>query len=197
LLCTILEPNHFSEIWVERIISLLKKLKVQQYIVAGAMGSPVPHTRPLRITGRSSDPAIAEQLESSVSGRHWAGKPGTDQHLQRPFAPARRRKHHRCQPDGAYAVSPIVRRTGLHGVYTILKILAKLENIDIPLERTRTAGRKQYEHINKEILASASLTELSRQLEEIYDQEEGHPGEEAIELPPSIQKAIDEAFDKD
>ncbi len=198
LLCTILEPNHFSEIWVERIISLLKKLKVQQYIVAGAMGSPVPHTRPLRITGRSSDPAIAEQLERlgvrQTLGRQYQGPTS----IFNTLSP-------RLSDESITAVNLMAHMPShlsfeepdFTGVYTILKILAKLENIDIPLERTRTAGRKQYEHINKEILASASLTELSRQLEEIYDQEEGHPGEESIELPPSIQKAIDEAFDKD
>ena len=74
---------------------------------------------------------------------------------------------------------------------------SRLEDIDIPLERTRIAGKKQYERISKEVRHSPGLAELSKQLEEIYDQEESPSHEENIELPPSIQQVIDEALGKD
>jgi hypothetical protein len=83
------------------------------------------------------------------------------------------------------------------GVHRMLTILSKLEGINIPLEKTRIAGKKQYDRVSKEVRQSSSLTELSKQLEEIYDQEEGHPEEDTVELPPSIQQAIDEAFGKE
>ena len=41
VLISVLEPNQFSEIFVDRIVGLLKKMNVSRYTVAGAMGSPV------------------------------------------------------------------------------------------------------------------------------------------------------------
>ena len=198
VLLSVLEPNQFSEIFVDRMVALLKKLNVSRYTVAGAMGSPVPHTRPLRITGRSSDPAVSDQLASlsvkQTVGRQYQGPTSifnaisprlTDEGVASVHLMAHMPSHISLQePD-------------FTGVYGMLKVVSRLEEIDIPLERTRTAGKKQYDSISKEVLQSPGLADLSRQLEEIYDQEEGPATEESTELPPNIQKAIDEAFGKE
>ncbi len=198
MLMNLLEPNHFAEVWVDRIIGLLKKLKIERYTVAGAMGSPVPHTRPLRITGRSSDPELGEKLAGlgikQTLGLHYQGPTS----IFNALSPRLTDENITTVNLIAHLPSHIsIEEPDFSGVYTILKILAKLENLDIPLERTRIAGRKQYDKINKEVAQSSSLTELSKQLEELYDNEEGSPSQEVTELPPSIQKAIDEAFGRD
>jgi len=198
ILMNLLEPNHFSEIWVERVIELLKKLKVERYTVAGAMGSPVPHTRPLRITGRSSSQEISAQLEKlgikQTLGMHYQGPTS----IFNAISPRLTEENITSVNLMAHLPSHIsLEEPDFTGVHGILKVLARLEEIDIPLERTRITGKKQYEKINKEVMQSSSISELSRQLEEIYDQEEGDSSEGATELPPSIQKAIDEAFGKE
>ena len=50
--------------------------------------------------------------------------------------------------------------------------------------------------MTEEVQRSQKLTAFSKELENIYDQEEEKTGEEMTQLPPNIQKAIDEAFDK-
>jgi hypothetical protein len=198
LLLSLLEPNHFSEIFVDRVVTLLKKMNISRYIVAGAMGSPVPHTRPIRVTGRSSDPKISVKLETlgvrQTLGSQYQGPTSifntisqklTDEGITSVNLMAHMPSHISLQePD-------------FTGVHRMLSILSKLEGIDIQLEKTRIAGKKQYEKVSKEVRHSPSLTELSKQLEEIYDQEEGPQEGDTIELPPSIQQAIDEAFGKE
>jgi predicted ATP-grasp superfamily ATP-dependent carboligase len=198
LFLSLLEPNHFSEIFIDRVVNLLKKLNISRYVVAGAMGSPVPHTRPIRVTGRSSDSDISAKLETlgvqQTLGQQYQGPTSifntisqklTDEGITTVNLMAHMPSHISLQePD-------------FTGVHRMLTILSKLEGINIPLEKTRIAGKKQYDRVSKEVRQSSSLTELSKQLEEIYDQEEGHPEEDTVELPPSIQQAIDEAFGKE
>ena len=198
LFLSLLEPNHFSEIFIDRVVNLLKKLNISRYVVAGAMGSPVPHSRPIRVTGRSSDNDISTKLETlgvqQTLGQQYQGPTSifntisqklTDEGITTVNLMAHMPSHISLQePD-------------FTGVHRMLTILSKLEGINIPLEKTRIAGKKQYDRVSKEVRQSSSLTELSKQLEEIYDQEEGHPEEDTVELPPSIQQAIDEAFGKE
>jgi predicted ATP-grasp superfamily ATP-dependent carboligase len=198
LFLSLLEPNHFSEIFIDRVVNLLKKLNISRYVVAGAMGSPVPHTRPIRVTGRSSDSDISAKLETlgvqQTLGQQYQGPTSifntisqklTDEGITTVNLMAHMPSHISLQePD-------------FTGVHRILTVLSKLEGINIPLEKTRIAGKKQYDRVSKEVRQSSSLIELSKQLEEIYDQEEGHPEEDTVELPPSIQQAIDEAFGKE
>jgi predicted ATP-grasp superfamily ATP-dependent carboligase len=198
LFLSLLEPNHFSEIFVDRVVTLLKKMNITRYIVAGAMGSPVPHTRQIRITGRSSDPTIAEKLDTlgvrQTLGRQYQGPTSIFNTISQ-----------KLTDEGITSVNLLahmpshisLQEPDFTGVHRVLSILSKLEGIDIPLEKTRTAGNKQYERVSKEVRQSPSLIELSKQLEEIYDQEEGPLEEDSIELPPSIQQAIDEAFGKE
>ena len=63
VLVNLLEPTQFGEVYVDKVVALLKRLNVVRYQVIGAMGSPVPHTRPIRVTGRSSDLEIIERLK--------------------------------------------------------------------------------------------------------------------------------------
>jgi len=198
LLLSLLEPNHFSEIFVDRVAALLKKMNISRYVVAGAMGSPVPHTRPIRITGRSNDPGISDKLEKlgvrQTLGGQYQGPTSIFNMISQ-----------KLTDEGITSVNLMahmpshisLEEPDFTGVHKILSVLSKLEGIDISLEKTRIAGKKQYERVSKEVRHSPSLTELSRQLEEIYDQEEGSQEESTIELPPSIQQAIDEAFGKE
>ncbi len=198
VLLNLLEPNHFSEIFVDRVVTLLKKLNISRYTVAGAMGSPVPHTRPIRITGRSSDPKISEKLETlgvrQTLGRQYQGPTSIFNTISQ-----------KLTEEGITSVNLMahmpshisLQEPDYTGVHRILSILSRLEGIDISLERTRIAGSKQYERVSKEVRHSPGLTELSKQLEEIYDQEEGSAEETTVELPPNIQKAIDEALGRE
>jgi proteasome assembly chaperone (PAC2) family protein len=198
VLVNLLEPTQFGEIYVDRIVALLKKLNVVRYQVIGAMGSPVPHTRPIRITGRSTSPEVTERLKTigvrQTSGGQYQGPTS----IFNAISP-------KLQSEGIASASLIahlptyftLQEPDYNGVFSILDVLSKLEGIEIPLERLESAGKRQYGRVDKEVHQSQSLTKLSKELEIIYDQDEETPKEEGTpQLPPNIQKAIDEAFGK-
>ncbi|MBI2328934.1 MAG: PAC2 family protein [Chloroflexi bacterium] len=198
VLVHLLEPTQFGEVYVDRVVALLKRLNVVSYQVIGAMGSHVPHTRPIRVTGRSSTPETTERLKKigvrETMGGQYQGPTSIFNTISS-----------KLQSEGITTVSLIahlptyfsLQEADFNGVFSILNVLSKLEGIEIPLERFESVGRQQYDTVSKEVRLSQSLTALSQELENIYDQEEEKgKEEETTRLPPSIQKAIDEAFDK-
>ncbi len=196
VLVHLLEPTQFGEVYVDRVVALLKRLNVVRYQVIGAMGSPVPHTRPIRISGRSSASEVTERLKEigvrTTVGGQYQGPTSIFNSIST-----------RLQSEGITTVSLIahmptylsLEEPDNNGVFSILNVLSKLEGIEIPLDRLEFAGKQQYDRVTKEVHLSQSITALSKELENIYDQEE-ETGEEMSQLPPSIQKAIDEAFGK-
>ena len=47
----LLEPHALSEVYIDSVLKLLKRLKAKKYILLGSMYDGVPHTRPLIING--------------------------------------------------------------------------------------------------------------------------------------------------
>jgi len=200
VLLDLLEPTQFAEIFVTRVINMLKKLNITRYQVAGAMGSPVPHTRPIRVTGRSSSPELTDRLReigvrARISGGGYRGPTSIFNSISSTL-----------QNEGVITVSLIahmptylsLEEPDSNGVFSVLDVISKLEAIDIPLGGIASAGRRQYEDVSHEVMSSSSIAPLTKKLEEIYDNEEEE--EELDEksennLPPHIQKAIDEGID--
>ncbi|MFC2010911.1 PAC2 family protein [Chloroflexota bacterium] len=198
VLLYLLEPTQFGEVYVDRVVALLKSLNVVRYQIIGAMGSPVPHTRPIRISGRSSSPELTERLKEigvrATRGRQYQGPTSIFNSISS-----------KLQSEGITTVSLIanmptyfsLEEPDNNGVFSILNALSKLEGIEIPLDRFESAGKRQYDKVTEEVNRSRRLTSLSNELENMYDQrEEEGTGEETTQLPPNIQKAIDEAFNK-
>ncbi len=197
VLLYLLEPTQFAEIFVDRVVAMLKKLNVVRYQVVGAMGSPVPHTRPIRVTGRSSSPELTSRLrETGVRATAGGGYRGPTSIFNSISST--------LQNEGVTTVSLIahmptylsLEEPDSNGVFSILDIVSELETIDIPLGTIASTGRKQYENVSEEVMRSESVSELTRELEEIYDQEEADSeAETETRLPPDIQQAIDENID--
>ena len=195
ILVYLLEPTQFGEVYVDRVVALMKRLDVARYQVIGAMGSPVPHTRPIIVSGRSSVPEVTERLKE-IGVRERVG--GQYQGPASIFSDI----SSKLQNEGIATVSLIAHLptyftlevADYNGVFSILSIVSKLEGIEIPLERFESAGKKQYDTVTQEVSLSRTLTALSKELEGTYDQEAEKTKEEMPRLPPSIQKAIDEAF---
>lgn len=197
ILVHLLEPTQFGEIFVDRVVALLKSLNVVRYQVIGAMGSPVPHTRPIRVTGRSNAPEVTKRLREigvrETVGGQYEGPTSIFNTLSA-----------KLQSEGMATVSLIahlptyftLQEADSNGVFSVLNILSRLEGIEIPLGRLKSKGKRQYDAVPKDMLLSQNLATLLKDLEIIYDQEAEKADDESIELPPNIQKAIDEAFGK-
>jgi hypothetical protein len=195
----LLEPTQFGEIFVDRVVALMKKLRIVRYEVVGAMGSSVPHTRPIIITGRSTNPEFTAELKKAgmreTSGVQYQGPTSIFNLISM-----------KLQNEGVATASLIanlptyfsLEDTDFNGVFNILQVLAKLESLEVPLNRFRIAGKRQYDNVSAEVRLSDKLASLVRELESNYDQDEAAEklGDQKTELPPSIQKAINEIFDE-
>lgn len=198
VLLHLLEPTQFGEVYVDRIIALLKRLHVVRYQVIGAMGSSVPHTRPIIISGRSSAPEVTERLKKIGVRETVGGQYQGPTSIFNTISP-------KLQSEGITTVSLIahlptyftLQEPDYNGVFSILNVLSKLEGIDIPLDRFNSDGKQQYDRVTEEVHLSQVLPALLKELENIYDHEEEKTKEEEMtQLPPNIQKAIDEALGK-
>ncbi len=191
----LLEPTQFGEVYADRIVTLMKKLNVARYQVIGAMGSAAPHTRPIVITGRSSDPELTKEIK----------KIGLRERLTRQYqGPTSifNTISTKLQSEGITTISLIanlpsyfeVEGPDYNGVHRILQLLSKLEGLEIQLDRFEALGRQQYDRVTREMNTSKKLSTIVSELENEYDQEEANERKEETktELPPSIQKAIDE-----
>jgi proteasome assembly chaperone (PAC2) family protein len=198
VLLYLLEPTQFAEIFVDRVVAMLKKLNVSRYEVAGAMGSPVPHTRPIRVTGRSNSPELTKTLrEIGVRASAGGGYRGPTSIFNSISST--------LQNEAVTTVSLIahmptylsLEEPDSNGVYSILDIVSKLEEIEIPLDTIESTGRRQYESVSREVMKSQSISVLAKELEEMYDREEEiSEREPKTRISPHIQKAIDEDIDK-
>ncbi len=197
ILLKLLEPTQFGEIFVDKVVALLKRLNVVRYQVIGAMGSTVPHTRPIIVSGRSSDREVMEMLKGIGVRERVGGQYQGPTSIFNTISS-------RLQGEGITTVSLIahlptyfsLQEADYNGVFSILNVLSKIEGIQIPFRRFESAGKRQYDTLAKQVNQSEGLLALLKALEDKYDQEAETIEEETTELPPNIQKAIDEAFGK-
>ncbi len=198
LLLNLLEPTQFGEIFVDKVIALLKSLHIVRYQVIGAMGSSVPHTRPIIITGRSTDPELTGKLKKFGVRETIAGQ------YQGPTSIFNNISA-QLQNEGVHTVTLLANLPTYfslegadgNGVYSILKVLSKLEKIKLPINHFDTLGKRQHDVVTREVNTSEKLADLVHGLESDYDREEVEEGQAGTksELPPSIQKTIDEIFE--
>ncbi len=192
VLMSLLEPSQFGEIYVDRIVALLKRLGVTRYQVIGAIGSSVPHTRPIIVNGRNNDPELMEKLKK-IGVRESTGN-----YYPRPasvfsmIAP-------RLRKDDITTVSLVAnlpKYIGIGGDYTgvhsVLRTLSQLENIGIPLDELEIAGRQQYDELSKHAHTNPQLSEMVKELENVYDSRvQGYAQEHTpTRLPHSIEEFL-------
>ena len=198
ILLNLLEPTQFGEVFVDKVVALMNTLDVARYDVIGAMGSSVPHTRPIIVTGRSSDIELTEQLKKMGVRETLATQ------YQGPTS-ILNTVSLKLQNEGITTITLLanlptyfsLEGADCNGISSVLNIVSQLEKIEIPLLHFKALGKQQYDGITREVRISEKLSTLVRGLEIDYDREEAEekqPGTKT-DLPPSIQKAINEILD--
>jgi predicted ATP-grasp superfamily ATP-dependent carboligase len=70
----LLEPHALSEVYIDSVLKLLKRLKTKKYILLGSMYDVVPHTRPLIINGGAmGKEALQDFKKSGALPTHYQG----------------------------------------------------------------------------------------------------------------------------
>jgi predicted ATP-grasp superfamily ATP-dependent carboligase len=175
------EPDMRWHRFVAEVVQLSSRLEVQLVIGLGAFPAPVPHTRPVRLVGTSTDAALAARvgfLPSSIdvpSGIQGAlefafGEAGT------PAVGLWARVPHYASAMPYPAASA-----------TLLDGLARMAELELDTAALRTAANTTHQQIEQLIAGSEEHAALVRQLEAQQDREQG-PADTAFGVLPSADE---------
>jgi proteasome assembly chaperone (PAC2) family protein len=180
------EPHLRWRAYAEAILRIIQECKVELVVTLGALLADVAYSRPVRLTGRASDPALARRLHLSVS--KYEGPTGIvgvlDDICRRKGLPAisiwANVPHYLAASPNVKAACALVRRA-----MTLLDFHADLGD----LERAATEFDAR---VSQVLAADPKVAEYVRQLEERdteEDEEEEAGGTEAL---PSGEELIRE-----
>ena len=181
-----LEPHAMGETYVESVIKVFKKLNVKRYCLLGGMYDSVPHTRPLTVTGMTSESGLEDKLrEANVKSSRYQG-PTTINIMITEQAP----KH------GFEILTLIVHlphyvqlEEDYSGKHALLSLVCQLYDLPIDLDQIKRAGEEQYRKISLATESNPEVKEIVKTLEDIYDEdaEETKPSERMTRLSPEIE----------
>ena len=172
-----MEPHLRWRAYTDAIMHIVQECKVELVVTLGALLADVAYSRPVRLTGRASDPALARRLHLSVS--KYEGPTGIvgvlDDICRHKGLPAislwANVPHYLAASPNVKAALALVNR-----VVTLLDFNADLND----LER---AAREFDQRVSQVLAADPKVAEYVRQLEERdteEDEEEEASGTEAL-----------------
>lgn len=192
LLIHLLEPHSNAEEYNEGIIGLLEEFGVTAYVTVGSMYDSVPHTRPLIVSGSVRGwrkPPNLGAIDLAKSG--YEGPTSlTGQISEMAF-------------QGGIATLNLMVRLPLYlqldndfsGGARLINALSSLYGIG-ETEPEEQLGHDQYEQITPAVLKNRQLAEVLYRLEREYDDKPQKGTYDKVELPPEVEKFLDELRQK-
>jgi proteasome assembly chaperone (PAC2) family protein len=183
------EPNLRWRTYCSALIDLCRKTDVSGVVLLGGLIADVPHTRPVRVSGTSSDPQFLERLSSlRVGGSRYQGPTGivgvlTDR-LRREGMPCA--SLWATVPHYISTSNPRASQALLQRLDTLLELHAPLREI----EREAT----EFDHqVSQAVDRDPDVAAYVRQLEE-NDAKDAEPASEPSELPTgeSVVRELEE-----
>ncbi|MCH8896783.1 MAG: PAC2 family protein [Chloroflexi bacterium] len=162
-----MEPNLRWRTFSNIIADLAQEAGIKSVIHVGALLDAVPHTRPVRLTGSSTEPDLQKALDSaSVGSSNYQGPTGISTAVmeactRRGIAYASLWGHtsHYLQAAPNYRIS-----------YTLAKSLVTLLDLPIDLTEMRAAANTFDAEVLKAINDDDQLAEYIKKLEDKYDE---------------------------
>ena len=172
ILLHMMEPHNNGEDLVDALVDLAKKLEVKRYCQIGAMYGSAPHTRPLIVSGQSSEPIVQDKLvNAGVKSSTYEGPTSilalVTQELE---------KNDIDTMSMMVQLPPYARLDEDHrGQETLLKFLTDIYGISFEeLSSIQKEGDRQYSEIDRMAKIEPRVQSLVKQLEEAYDAERGN-----------------------
>jgi len=186
-----LEPHAMGETYVESVLKVFEKLNVKRYCLLGGMYDSVPHTRPLTVTGMTSESVLEAKLkEANVKSSRYQG-PTTINILIAEQAP---KYGFETMTLVVHLPHYVQLEEDYSGKHALLSLICQLYDLPIDLDRIRHTGEEQYRKISLAMETNPEVKELVKTLEDIYDEgaEETKPPERMTRLSPEIERFLRE-----
>ncbi len=190
LLVHALEPHSHGEDYVDSLLELMSRLQVGRYCLIGSYYGPVPHTRPLIVTGSASEPHLLERMRrAGVRESRYEG-PTTILTLATEQARSR----------GVEALSLLVQvpayaqlERDYRGLVELLEALSRVLDVSLPLERLWQEAERQYGGLDEQVRRDPRLRSWVEDLERAYDQEmASQPTPEPPPLSPELERLLED-----
>lgn len=189
-----LEPHMLGETFAESILKLLETLEIKRYCLLGSMYDSVPHTRPLIITGTSSDKELEAELRKlNINPSGYQG-PTTINILVSEQAPRR----------GIETLTLIVHlpfyarlEEDNMGQYHLLSALSALYGFSLDLNEIKQRGEEQYKRLSIAVERNPQVREMIKAMEAQYDAKASQKKVEApLQLSPEMEEFLREITKK-
>jgi PAC2 family len=190
----LLEPHALSEVYVDSVLKLLKRLGAKKYILLGSMYDVVPHTRPLIVNGGATGAEALQDLRKSGALQSTYEGPTTITFLISQKAPDL----------GIETISFIVSlpqyavlEEDYLGKVSLMEILNLLYNIPIDKDDFERA-LEQRSLISQRVDATPALKGLLPQLEALYEERiKSREGESMPKLTSEMEELLWKTMGKD
>jgi hypothetical protein len=185
----LLEPHARAETYVESIRELCRFFEVKEYCLVGAMYDAVPHTRPIMVTGSSSDQEREKELRRWQVKRSGYQGPTTITVLLSENAPG-------VTMESSILLAHLPNYAQIEedfmGAYTILRLLNQIFGFSLELEQIKTLGEREYKKLDVAVENNPQAKEMVRELEVSYDAEmKQKESQEALpKLSPEVEKFL-------
>jgi proteasome assembly chaperone (PAC2) family protein len=185
------EPNLKWRAFTEAIVWMAKKYNVGSIIHLGSLMDAVPHTRPLRFTGITTDKNLMTEFSNlNIHSSNYRGPTGIPAVLREMVS------KHNLQYTSFWAHSPHYLQVppNYFITYGLVKTLSQILNLNLSLENLKTASLNFEIMIQKAVETDKQLVSLVKRLEDNYD----IPGNLDTEMPKGSDVVKDlELFLKD
>jgi proteasome assembly chaperone (PAC2) family protein len=179
------EPDMRWHRFVAEVVGLASRLEVQMVIGLGAFPAPVPHTRPVRLVGTSTDPELAARVGFLPATIDVPS--GVQGALEFAFGEAQ------IPAVGLWARVPHYASAMPYPAASaaLLDGLARLAEIELDTSALHTAAASTLQQIEQLIAGSEEHAALVRQLESQQDREEGLAATAFGDLPSGDELAAE------
>lgn len=179
--------RHFTDLVVE----MIQQLGIKLVVSLGGLLADVPHTRPVRVTGTSTDELLMRRMHGWVrTGSRYEGPTGIlgilgDRFRRENFATATlwaNVPHYIGTPQNPLATTAMVER------------LSAVFALDISLGELADAGRRFEREVGEAVAGDSDITAYVRQLEERLDDEVAQEEQPSLPSSDALVKDLEEFF---
>lgn len=179
------EPDMRWHAFIAEMVGLASRLKVEMVLGLGAFPAPVPHTRPVRLVGTSTDGELAAQVGFLPAGIDVPS--GMQGALEMAFGEAG------IPAVGLWARVPHYAAAMPYpaAAAALLGGLAQLTGVEVDSTPLMTAAAATHQQIDQLLAGSEEHSALVRQLEAQYDEEQGASATNFGDIPTGDELAAE------